>query len=71
MNAYALYLITESKENEYAGKVNEYNSSRAASKKGDGETEPAFTKEQVESMSRKEVTKNYKNIIKSIAKWKF
>lgn len=70
VHAYALFLITECKDNEYARKVNEENSSRATSKTADGETEPAFTKEQVESMSPKEVSKNYKHIIKSISKWK-
>ena len=70
LHAYALYLVTESKEGEYASRVNEQNSSRATSRPGDGETEPAFTKEQVEAMSPKEVSKNYRHILKSISKWK-
>jgi hypothetical protein len=68
--AYALYFVTEKIDSDYAGKVNSENSSRAAVKTDDGETEPAFTKEQVESMSPKEISKNYKGILKSISKWK-
>jgi hypothetical protein len=68
--AYALYTITEKLDSDYAGKVNNENSSRAAIKTGDGETEPSFTKEQVEAMSPKEISKNYKGILKSISKWK-
>jgi len=70
VHAYALYLVEENSENDYASKVNSENSSRATSKTGDGETEPSYTKEQVESMSPKEVSKNYKHILKSITKWK-
>ncbi|HAN21971.1 MAG: hypothetical protein A2Y15_05655 [Clostridiales bacterium GWF2_36_10] len=70
VHAYALYLITESRDSEYASKVNDENSLRATSKTGDGETEPVYTKEQVEVMSPKEVSKNYKHILKSISKWK-
>jgi hypothetical protein len=68
--AYALYRITESKADEYASRVNDENSTRATSRTGSGDTEPSFTKEQVETMSPKEVSKNYKHILKSIAKWK-
>ncbi len=68
--AYALYTVTEKLDSDYAGKVNNENSSRAAIKAGDGETEPSFTKEQVEAMSPKEISRNYKGILKSIAKWK-
>ena len=68
--AYALYIVTDKLDSDYAEKVNDENSSRAAVKTGDGETEPSFTKEQVESMSPKEISKNYKGILKSIAKWK-
>ncbi|PKM62393.1 MAG: hypothetical protein CVU97_05620 [Firmicutes bacterium HGW-Firmicutes-21] len=68
--AYALYTVTDGKDREYASRVNAENSSRATSKTGTGETEPVFTKEQVESMSPKDVSKNYKHILKSISKWK-
>lgn len=70
VHAYALYLVTENSESDYASKVNAENSSRATSKTSDGETEPSYTKEQVEAMSPKEVSKNYKHILKSISKWK-
>ncbi|HOJ47661.1 MAG TPA: hypothetical protein PLD48_02170 [Bacillota bacterium] len=69
--AYALYKITEKLNSDYAGKVNDENSARAAVKFGDGETEPSFTKEQVEAMSPKEIAKNYKGILKSFSKWKY
>lgn len=70
IHAYALYLVTENKDSLYANEINSENASRATSKTSDGETEPAYTKEQVESMSPKEVSKNYKHILKSISKWK-
>jgi hypothetical protein len=36
-----------------------------------GNTEPSFTKEQVERMSGGDVRKNYKSILKAMKSWKF
>ncbi len=68
VHAYAYHLIRNNRDSEYASKVNEENSSRSTSKTGDGETEPFFTKEQVEAMGPKEVAKNYNHILRSISK---
>lgn len=69
--AYALFLITEEKLNEYASDVNDKNSRRGAKAVSDGSTEPVFTKELVEKMSDKDVKSNYKGILKAMKNWKF
>lgn len=69
-HAYALFLLSEKMSGEYAESVNNDNASRAASKEGDNETEPSFTPEAVEKMSPKDVSRNYKGILRSLSKWK-
>lgn len=70
-HAYAYYLVTQEKDSGRAEEVNRGNSARSAAALGDGSTEPSFTREEVERMSRKDVAKNYKNILRSMSKWKF
>lgn len=71
LHAYAYYLLTKESSGDHAQQVNLDNSERSAAAMGDGSTEPSFTKEQVEKMSRGDVKKNYKNILRSMSKWKF
>ena len=71
LHAYAYYLLTKDADGGHATAVNEENSKRSAAATGDGSTEPSFTREQVEKMSRGDVKKNYKNILRSMSKWKF
>ena len=71
LHAYAFYLLTKDTDGDRASAVNEDNSARSAAATGDGSTEPSFTREQVEKMSRGDVKKNYKNILRSMSKWKF
>lgn len=70
-HAYALYSVIKRSENDYAEQINRDNTLRATPRFEDGKTEPSFTKEQVEAMSPREVSKNFKHILKSISKWKF
>lgn len=70
-HAYALYLAETEAVSRYADKVNERNGKAGAKVSGDGATEPAFTKEQVERMSGRDVKSNYKNILNAMKNWKF
>ncbi len=71
LHAYAYYLLTQNQDGGHAQAVNEGNSQRSAAATGDGSTEPSFTREEVEKMSRGDVKKNYRNILRSMSKWKF
>lgn len=70
-HAYALYLLENETLDRYAESVNERNGKAGAKAVGDGATEPAFTKEQVERMSGKDIKNNYKGILKAMKNWKF
>lgn len=70
-HAYAYYLLTEQQNGGRAEQVNQGNAARSAAAMGDGSTEPTFSREEVERMSAKDVAKNYKNILRSMSKWKF
>jgi hypothetical protein len=63
--------MTKESDGGHAQQVNLDNSQRSAAATGDGSTEPSFTREEVEKMSRGDVKKNYKNILRSMSKWKF
>lgn len=71
LHAYAYYMLTKESDGGHAQQVNLDNSQRSAAATGDGSTEPSFTREEVEKMSRGDVKKNYKNILRSMSKWKF
>lgn len=71
LHAYAYYLLTKESSGGHAEQVNLDNSERSAAATGDGSTEPSFTREEVEKMSRGDVKKNYKSILRSMSKWKF
>lgn len=70
LHAYAYYLMTKGKDGSHAVDVNKGNLERSAPALGEGSTEPSFTREEVERMSQKDVKKNYKNILRSMGKWK-
>lgn len=70
LHAYAYYLMTKGKKGDRADAVNKDNLERSAPALGEGSTEPSFTREEVERMSQKDVKKNYKNILRSMSKWK-
>lgn len=70
LHAYAFYLMTNGKKGTRAEDVNKGNLARSAPALGEGSTEPSFTREEVERMSQKDVKKNYKNILRSMGKWK-
>ncbi len=70
-HAYSLYLIESDAENRYASEINERNGNAVAKVSGEAAAEPAFTKEQVERMSGKEVKHNYKNILNAMKNWKY
>ncbi len=70
-HAYAFFLIAQKADGGAADEVNRINSERSAAALSEGSTEPSFTREQVEGMSAKDVAKNYKNILRSMGKWKF
>ena len=69
--AYALFVASEQELTGYAENVNEKNSESGAGIGNDGNTEPAYTREQVEKMSGTDVKKNYKGILKAMKNWKF
>lgn len=68
--AYALYKVMNDELAGYAESVNRKNSEKGARAYSDGSTEQAFTKEQVEKMSGKDVRKNYKGIINAMKSWR-
>ena len=70
-HAYALYLIEEQSKGDRAETVNRENELRSASVQNGGSTEPSFTREEVEKMSPKDVSKNYKHILRSMRSWKY
>lgn len=70
-HAYAFFLIAQKADGGTADEVNRDNSARSAAALSEGSTEPSFTREQVEGMSAKDVAKNYRNILRSMGKWKF
>ncbi|MBO4277696.1 MAG: hypothetical protein J5925_04810 [Clostridia bacterium] len=70
-HAYAFYRIRGEGEKTYADEVNRRNSEKGAAAAGDGATEPAYTKDDVEKMSGGEVRKNYKNIVRAMKNWRF
>lgn len=69
--AYALFVASENELSEYAENINEKNSGYGAKIGNDGNTEPVYTKEQVEKMSGNDVKKNYKGILRAMKSWKF
>ncbi len=69
--AYALYESNEKRINARADDVNARNGSISEMAVLSGNTEPSFTKEQVEKMSGKDVRTNYKSILKAMKNWKF
>ena len=71
VHAYALYLIGEHGKGDRAEAVNRENELRSASAHSEGSTEPSFSREQVEKMTPKEVSKNYKNILRSMRSWRY
>ncbi len=70
LHAYAFYLMTNGRNGTRAEAVNKGNLERSAPALGEGSTEPAFTREEVEKMSQKDVKSNFKNILRSMKKWK-
>lgn len=70
-HAYAYYMVTQQAGGEHAEEVNRSTASRSAAAFSDGATEPSFTREEVERMSDRDVAKNYKNIVRSMGRWKF
>lgn len=68
-HAYALYTLTEESLKRVADGVNRRNGGIGAKAESAGSTEPAFTKEQVERMSAKDVKNNYKSILKAMKNW--
>lgn len=70
-HAYAYYLISRQSGGNHAEEVNRDTSARSAAAMGDGSTEPAYTPEEVERMSNRDVAKHYKNIVRSMGNWKF
>ena len=71
VHAYALYLIGEQSKGDHAEEVNRENALRSVSAHSEGSTEPSFSREQVEKMSPKEVSKNYKHILRSMKSWRY
>ena len=70
-HAYAFYMIGEQAKGERVNAVNKETAFRSASAHSEGSTEPSFSREQVEKMSPKEVSKNYKNILRSMKAWRY
>lgn len=71
VHAYALYLVGRERLDRRAEDINRRNGSAGARAVSDGSTEPAFTKEQVEKMSGKDVKSNYKGILNAMKNWRF
>ncbi len=67
---YALWQLRMQRVRDEADKKNESNSHSAPPQIHDGDGELYFTPEQVRTMSRRDVRRHYKNIIKSMEKWK-
>lgn len=71
LHAYALWYLTDRHKDDHAEEVNKETAFRSASVKNGGSTEPSFSREEVEKMSPKEVSKNFKNILHSMKNWKY
>ncbi len=69
--AYALYEANEKRITARADGVNARNGFVSEMAVQGGETEPCYTKEQVEKMSGRDVRTNYKSILKAMKNWKF
>lgn len=71
LHAYTFWHMTEQQKGGHAEEVNKETAFRSASVKNGGSTEPSFSREEVEKMSPKEVSKNFKNILHSMKNWKY
>lgn len=69
--AYALYEVKSKRLGARADDVNARNGNVSEMAVQNGNTEPSFTKEQVEKMSGRDVRTNYKSILKAMKNWKF
>ncbi len=70
-HAYALYEASDKRLNARAEGINARNGNISAMSVQGGATEPAFTKEQVEKMSGRDIRNNYKSILKAMKNWRF
>ena len=68
--SYALYTLVRERENERIRRVNEENAASAPPRiRSDGADGTFFSPEAVKKMTREEVRKNYKEILKSMDHW--
>ena len=68
--AYALVVLSDSKQNDYAKDINDRNTNGAPPPVGESTEDGEISMEEVEAMSPKAIKNNFGRILRSIGKWK-